>query len=118
MRTLTLALLLLAAPALAAPAPFRRAEKPAPAAHVTPGRWAMSWAESPWDVTLYGGGQYRAECCGSRWAGTWDYDPPTRVLSVTETSEEGLTITWAARLDAALSGETEPSAIRVALARR
>jgi hypothetical protein len=108
MRTVALLLLTTFAPqTFAAPAPFRpREARPAPAPCVQPGRWAMDWCGSAWDVELWGDGTYRGRSgeYGDTWRGTWTFDPQTRVLTVHEASASGCTLRWDATLGATLSG--------------
>jgi hypothetical protein len=118
----TFAWLTLCAALCAAPAPFRRAEKPPLLPQIEPGAHLMRWGGCDYHLRLWGDGTYRAQHdagFSEIWNGTWNYDRGSRVLKVSETSAgSGTTLVWQARLDDKLSGETEPSAIPVAFVRR
>lgn len=72
--------------ALLCPSP----DPPAPPAQLTPGLWACEWGAGEWGCTLGKDGTWTAEqprtadSPGSRWEGSWSWDPKARELVVSE----------------------------------
>lgn len=83
-----------------------------PAASIYAGAWVQVWSNTPYDMTLEKGGDYKAirsdavkDPNPTTWVGSWKWDEKARMLSVEETQNAGQTwLIWSVRLDAQGSG--------------
>ena len=90
--------------ATAAPVPLAK-KKEAPKFTVV-GNWSMQWGDRVnYALTLDKDGSYHAHNSGEDWKGSWSYDEKTRTLSVSETSNGGMSwLHWSVQIGQDMKG--------------
>jgi len=91
--------------ALCLTAPVPREAKEAP--DLTPGRYTIMWAGSPYTATLsYNGVFEEVAGNGQPWHGQWEWDKETRILRIKETQNGNWFCEWSTTLDLKMCGKT------------